>query len=202
MPLITILSATGILDKKKIGSLAIDCVVDENITLSTNVTTAPIETGESVTDHAFNEPLKLSVTGIVSDSDPARALQNLSNIVKTAVTNPKDILNTIKNTYKTLPRLEAYETLRQMHIERTPIDVVMGLETYTNMMIENINIARNADSGDALFFTCDLIQVTLLDRVASLTTGGKVNKGRKQGTVASNRAISILSKIRARLPFP
>jgi hypothetical protein len=78
----------------------------------------------------------------------------------------------------------------------------MGLETYTNMMIENINIARNADSGDALFFTCDLIQVTLLDRVASLTTGGKVNKGRKQGTVASNRAISILSKIRARLPFP
>jgi hypothetical protein len=202
MPLITILSATGIRDKKKIGSLAIDCVVDENITLSTNVTTAPIETGESVTDHVYNEPIKLNFTGIVSDSDPARALQNLSNIVKTAVTNPSDILNTIKNTYKTLPRLEAYETLRQLWENKTPIDVVMGLETFTNMMIENLSIPNNADTGDALFFTADLIQVTLLDRVATLTTGGKVNKGRKQGTVASNRAMSILSKIRQRLPFP
>lgn len=202
MALITILSATGILDKKKIGSLAIDCVVEENITLSTNVTTAPIETGESVTDHAFNEPLKLSVTGVVSDSDPARALQNISNIAKTVKTNPSVILSTIKNTYKTLPRLEAYETLRQMHLERTPIDVVMGLETYTNMMIENISIARNADSGDALFFTCDMIQLNILDRVATVTTGGKVNKGRKQGTVASNRQYNVLNKIRQRLPFP
>jgi hypothetical protein len=188
MPLITILSATNILDKKKIGSLAIDCVVDENITLSTNVTTAPIETGESVTDHAFNEPLKLSVTGIVSDSDPARALQNATTTTTSGI--------------KSLPRLEAYETLRQMHIERTPIDVVMGLETYTNMMIENINIARNADSGDALFFSCDMIQVTLLDRVARLTTGGKVNKGRKQGTVASNSQQNVINRIRTRLPFP
>jgi hypothetical protein len=188
MPLITILSATGILDKKKIGSLAIDCVVNENITLSTNITTAPIETGESVTDHAYNEPLKLSGTGIISDSDPARALQNV-------------ITNTT-SAYKPLPRLEAYETLRQMHLERTPIDVVMGLETYTNMMIENINIPRDADSGDALFFTFDMIQVTILDRVARLTTGGKVNKGRKQGTVATNSQLSVLAKIRARLPFP
>lgn len=202
MPLITILSATGIRDKKKIGSLAIDCVIDENITLSSNVTDAPIETGESIADHAYNDPIKLSFTGIVSDSDPARALQNISNIVRTAVTNPRDILNTIKNTYKTLPRLEAYETLVQIWQNKEPIDVVMGLETYTRMMIENISIPRNADSGDALFFTADLKQVTILPRVASLTTGGKVNKGRKQGTVASNRAMSILNKIRARLPFP
>ena len=85
MPLITILSATGIRDKKKIGSLAIDCVIDENITLSTNVTTAPIETGESVTDHAFNEPLKLSVTGVISDSDPARALQNATTTTTSGI---------------------------------------------------------------------------------------------------------------------
>lgn len=188
MPLITILSATGILDKKKIGSLAIDCVVDENITLSTNVTTAPIETGESVTDHAFNEPLKLSFTGIVSDSDPARALQN--------------VFTNTTSAYKPLPRLDAYETLVQIWQNKEPIDVVMGLETYTRMMIENISIPRNTDSGDALFFTADLKQVTILPRVASLTTGGKVNKGRKQGTVASNSQYNVLNRIRQRLPFP
>jgi hypothetical protein len=188
MPLITILSATGILDKKKIGSLAIDCVVDENITLSTNVTTAPIETGESVADHVYNNPIKLNFTGIVSDSDPARALQNATS--------------TTTSGFKQMPRLEAYETLVQLWQNKTPIDVVMGLETYTNMMIENLSIPNNADTGDALFFTADLKQVTLLDRVASLTTGGKVNKGRKQGTVASNSQQNVINRIRTRLPFP
>jgi hypothetical protein len=73
---VAILDALGVIQRKRIGFLELDCVMFEGINMVNTVTASPIETGESVTDHMFNEPLELTMDCIISDDDPTRFLQN------------------------------------------------------------------------------------------------------------------------------
>lgn len=154
--------------KKKIGFLELDCVMNEDITMSSNVTESPIETGESISDHVYNEPLQLRLEAIISDSDPQRLERQKQN-----------------NSPITSARLEAYEALRDLWEAKQPVDVVTGLETFSNMVVTNISIPRENADGDSIKFNVDIKQVKIKDSVFQKDKRKRANVGRKQGTIAN-----------------
>ena len=178
---IALLDVFGLRTRKKIGFLELDAVINETINLNNTVTTAPIESGESITDHVYNQPLELSLECIVSDSDIIRQFSQF-----TSETGQ-------------LARIEAYETLLDMWKAKSPVDVVAGFEIYSNMLVNSISIPRSNEDGDSLRFTVDFTQATILESLFLSNKSGRVNIGRKQGTIASNSISAIASKVLERL---
>jgi len=177
---IALLDVFGLMVRKKIGFLELDAVVSETINLNNTVTSAPIETGETVTDHVYNEPLELSMECIISDSDIVRSVNSQINQVA---------------------RIQAYESLVDLWKAKSPVDVVAGYEVYSNMLITSISIPRANEDGDSIRFTASFIQANILESVFLSNKSGRVNVGRKQGTIASNSISSIAKRTIERL-FP
>jgi hypothetical protein len=180
---IALLDALGLTQRKRIGFLELDCVMGETINMANGVTSAPIETGESVTDHMFNEPLQLTMDVIISDDDPTRVIQNAIGIAPRASA-----------------RIEAYETLRDLWQNKGVVDVVTGFETFSNMAITNIDIPRDNEDGRSIKFTVNMIQITILPSTFTSEQGGFINTGRQQGTIANNSIEAIGTRILNRLP--
>lgn len=180
---IAILDALGVTQRKRIGFLELDCVMAETINMANGVTSAPIETGESVTDHMFNEPLQLTIDAIISDDDPTRFIQAALGLAPRASA-----------------RIEAYETLKDLWQNKGVIDVVTGFETFSNMAITNIDIPRENEDGRSIKFTVNMIQITILPSAYASSSGAFVNTGRQQGSIANNSVESIATRILARLP--
>lgn len=202
---IAILDALGVTQRKRIGFLELDCVMAETINMANGVTSAPIETGESVTDHMFNEPLQLTIDAIISDDDPTRFIQSPEFLVGLGTSLLPDSLvrqagrASILSTPRPV-RLEAYEALRDLWQNKGVIDVVTGFETFSNMAITNIDIPRENEDGRSIKFTVNMIQITILPSAYASSSGAFVNTGRQQGTIANNSVENIARRILARLP--
>lgn len=175
---VALLDVFGLLVRKKIGFLELDAVISETINLNNTVTSAPIETGENVTDHVYNEPLELNMECVISDSDIVRSISLQANPVA---------------------RIQAYESLVDMWKAKSPVDVVAGYEVYSNMLITSISIPRANDDGDSIRFNVSFIQANILDSVFLSDKSGRVNVGRKQGTIASNSISAIAQRTIERL---
>ena len=202
---IAILDALGVTQRKRIGFLELDCVMAETINMSNGVTSAPIETGESVTDHMFNEPLQLTIDAIISDDDPTRFIQSPEFLIGLGTgLLPNSFLQRVGRasilSTPTPVRLEAYEALRDLWLNKGVIDVVTGFETFSNMAITNIDIPRENDDGRSIKFTVNMIQITILPSAYTSSSGAFVNTGRQQGTIANNSVENIATRILARLP--
>jgi hypothetical protein len=175
---VAVLDTHNLFARKKIGFLELDAVLNETITLSNTITSSPIETGERITDHIYNEPLELSLDCIVSESDPLRAAEG----------------------QKRTTRMEAYETLRDIWQSKTPIDVVAGYEVYTNMLVSSISIPRTNTDGDSIRFTVNFSQATILESLFLKDKTGRVTLGRKQPKQAPVAVSTIAINTLERLP--
>ena len=175
---IAVLDILGVLARKKIGFIELDAVVGETITFNNTVTSAPIESGESITDHVFNQPLELSLECIISEADIVRQFTDSAA--------PK-------------ARIEAYESLKDLWRSKAPVEVVAGYETYTNMLVGNITIPRTNADGNSIRFNVSLVQATILDSALSSSKRKRAKKGRKQGVIANNSIEAVAKRIKERL---
>jgi hypothetical protein len=196
---IALLDALGLTQRKRIGFLELDCVMAETINMANGVTSAPIETGESVTDHMFNEPLQLTMDVIISDDDPTRFLEQFTSPILGLLENGVEGFQQGLQP-QVSARLEAYETLRDLWRNKGVVDVVTGFETFSNMAITNIDIPRDNEDGRSIKFTVNMIQITILPSTFTSEQGGFINTGRQQGTIANNSIEAIGTRILNRLP--
>ena len=110
---------------KAIQDLEIDIVSSEVIELLSETTDNPIESGSEITDHIINRPILLRMVCQIGGS-------NLTNW--------------------TDRKIEGYEALKRLRDDKQPVTVVSGLETFTNMLINNISIDRNLQNATVLQF--------------------------------------------------
>lgn len=142
--MLSLLFSRGGGSQKSIGDLVIDVFSEEDITYASTVTDHPIETGEAVTDHVFNQPTRLRVRGTIAGNRGGGGFFNIGGIGGDR-------------------KQEGYETLRELHQARQPLDVVTGLEVFTNMVITDLSIPRTARTGGALVFDVEFKQVRFVD---------------------------------------
>ena len=120
---------------KQIQDLEIDIVSSEVIELPSETTDNPIESGSEVTDHIINRPIMLRMVCQIGGS----TLLNFAD-----------------------RKLEGYEALKRLRDDKQPVTVVSGLETFSNMLINNINIDRNLQNASVLQFQIEFKQAKIV----------------------------------------
>lgn len=146
----------------QIEELVLDASLSEDHSFTSRVSQFPIESGATISDHIFNEPAQVTLTGIVSNSPI---------LGEGSVIEPN--------------RAEsAFATLMNIRLRRQPVTIVTGLNVYFNMVMTSLQVPRTA--YDALEFTASFTQITLVSttrvevqNVASSAsnTTSKVKKG-------------------------
>ena len=116
----------------------VDIITDSSLDLTVTPTRYPRETLESAVDHAVLEPLKMSLTGFVSD-------------VVTRSGKASSVFRV----------QEAWRSIEDLAKQREPISVVTAHATYTNMLITSVSSRIEPDTGLAINFTMSLEQVRI-----------------------------------------
>jgi len=175
-PLNAAISNVNFLVFSKLGSQittllgVIDAIPEEQHVASVGVSDYPIETGATLTDHAFIKPIELNITGIISDV--------LINTFTTLATPFRD--------------REGWERILLQLQRRELVTIVTLLKTYNDMLITRVSPRKNARiGGRGMQFSMQLRQVLIAETVTNLlpkdqVTGdaanrsGVVNGGEKQ----------------------
>lgn len=120
------------------GYVELDCTESETHQRSAEVTEHPVEKGADIADHVKITPGRLSITGIVSDTQPilvGRRDRSANRSIK------------------------AFEAIRDMLHSRRVINVYTALQTWNDMVITGISNAVTAQTGDAVQMTIDFQEV-------------------------------------------
>lgn len=174
----------------KIGALSLDCSLDESHVYDSKVTEFPVEDGSVITDHIRNAPIRLDMTGFVTNNPITSAKQKSDISGEEQVGNFVDL---------------AFEALIKIRNERTPVTIVTGLKVYENMAMESMSIPRSASTGDTFRFRASFKEVRIVstettkipdlapsasDKGASTSDNG--TQTAKKSTVEEKKPVSIL----------
>lgn len=153
-----------------IGNITIDAALREQHTLRREITSFPVEEGSDVTDHSRRLPRVLVVEGIVSDTPIGRAAAVREN----PVTSPDEV-----QIEPTVPSMDTFAALELIHAAGEPVTVSSSLKLYENMIMEELSIPRDAETGEALKFSATFREVIIVENrrtsiaVRTATPGGK-----------------------------
>lgn len=167
---------------KRIGTLEIDAVVEDTLSLSSETTDHPVERGSEITDHIIKRPKMLLVRGFIGGGTMGGSL----------------LFGDRKQ--------DAYESLLEIYDTSQPVDVVTGLDVYPNMVMVSTTLPRNAQNATILEFTAEFKQIRMVnsERVdLSETTQRSVkdlaasarNAGRQATKESSEQSGSVLFQL-------
>lgn len=159
-----------------INDYVIDASLTETHTFESDVTEYPVEQGSAISDNVRPKPVVVVIEGIVSDT-PIGKMVDLRN-------NQGDA-----GGMNFLPSVDALAALLAIRDARQPVTIATTLQRFENMVLINLEVPRDRQTGAALRFTATFQQITIVTnarttvRVAALRTASpsgqpKKNKGK------------------------
>lgn len=118
-----------------------DAVEVEDHVFETEVTDSPVETGCSISDHAYDKPDKLTITAAVGVFPPPG-----KELDQYALEGPNRAA-------------AAYAWLQRMRRAHEPFAVQTGLDFFPSMAITSLRVKKDSKYENILYFTVDLKQV-------------------------------------------
>lgn len=147
----------------QVGDLVLDATYLSIIEYSSVITDHPIQSDDynstsSVSDHIYLNPLKIKIKGSINAS-PVDLVSSATGIVNLFRGN---LINNFVDEFKGKSKrlVTAYEVLRDLHLNRSIIDVVEYNDVFKNMVIESLNFPRDLETGDRLIFDITLKQIS------------------------------------------
>jgi hypothetical protein len=160
----------------------IDATVSENHALSSKATMHEIEDGSVISDHIINKGRKLTLEGIVSD-DPfllaetglitafglvSNVFEGLSGAIVAG--GGAAIAGAIFSESK--PRSKtALDIFDEIYEKKQTVQIVTGLKSYKNMVLENLSIPRTAQNSKSLTFKATFVNIILAQFSESIAIG-------------------------------
>ena len=169
-----------------IGGMYFDGIMRSEHVSRVRPTNYPVQTGVTMTDHAIIEPVELTIEIMMTDSS-ADSYMNLSPVVSGVlrqVTGVPIIGNVLQSAplvkkiydwysnFRGLPKMPdiltqpgenrsiaAWKSLRAMQLSRVPITVETRLQTYNNMLIEELSAPDDVNTLHALRCTVRLREI-------------------------------------------
>lgn len=169
-----------------IASLDFDATLEEIHEWKNEVTQNPVETGSPVSDHVIEKSDKLRLTGTITNS-PLRgefAGQYFGGDTQS-------------------PRIQTtFEAIRALHKAREAVVVYTKHAVYTNMVIESTTIPRNAQLGEEVNFTIELVNIRLVSTqmvklppgIGGKKTGAIGKKTEPQKSQGKNEVDNLLKR--------
>lgn len=118
-----------------------DAVEVEDHTFETEITDEPVETGCSISDHAYDKPDRLTITAAVSNLPPQGKELDVY-----ALEGPTR-------------GAAAYAWLQRMRRAHEPFSVQTGLDLFPSMGIVSLKVKKDFEYENILYFTVELKQV-------------------------------------------
>ena len=154
------------------GGLVFDAVFEEDHTLELEVTDNPVETGVSITDHAYMKPYKVRITAGVTNTPLAVKNDGYGD-----------------GEGRTVAAFKALETLMRT---REPFDVQTGLKLYENMLCVSVNTTQDVASANVMVFTAELREIIIVQTQAVTypprSSGKAANQAGKKKTQGEKQA--------------
>jgi major membrane immunogen (membrane-anchored lipoprotein) len=151
--------------QKMIGTFVVDAFIAEGYKFSNSVTDIPVEEGSNIADH------------IIEDQDVVTVQALIGNTAFEVVTIDGNSISNLEAPDRMARVRQAYFELKNMVKEKRTFDVVLGLETFTSMVITSFNIDRDAANGANLPFTMEFKKIKI---VKSDTT--EINAANRNGS--------------------
>lgn len=175
----------------QIGDFIIDCCKIEDLEFSADVPKHPTYNREYVTDHIYLNAEKLTITGIVTDS-PMKLFGLIDTPLKNVSVN--SVLNNarsfIPTNTTTRPSMQAYLRLKEMFKSRGLFKVVVYYDVLEDMVMTNLKIPKNPETGGKLEFVCELEKA----RFADTTVGAYKTINNIEKYTASKYAMGVAPK--------
>lgn len=169
-----------IIETDTAGILQFDVTESETHKSTAKVTDHPVETGAQISDHVINEPDTLDLIAWVTNTPIASTDQLIA--------------------FSPARAEQAYEQLRQMKSTGAPCAAETTLRTYESMLITELTITRNKDTGQAISVSLKLkeLQTATNQTVAAPTPkmlrGNTLKEEGKKPTDAASEAVSAKSR--------
>lgn len=162
-------------------SIQPDVTLRETLVDTTTITQHPVETGASITDHAYNNPARVVLELGFGNKGIARALFGASS--------PSEV----------------YQRLQDLNTARTPFDLLTTRRAYNNMLIESMAATADDKTKSILLITLSFqqiivvstsnVQLTQTKQATPAATTGTVDAGTKQTQAVPDSALKTLSKV-------
>lgn len=178
----------------RIGQIRLDATVREEHGMSARVTESPLESGANVADHVIAEADTLNIDGVITET-PVYFHKD---------TDPGDDgLLEVPYASSGSRVKDAYEALRRLMERRQAITVITGLRTYPDMVLTNLNVPREPETGVALRFSAELRQIRMVSS-ASIPPNKAAPKARTKAQKTANRGKQQARKVETpkNLPEP
>lgn len=138
------------IDSPSFGRFVFDAVFSTEHNLSITATQHPVQTGSSVSDHAFTNPAEVSIEIGMSDAMQGVGADHSVN---------------------------AYQQLKAIMLRKEPLTVITRLDTYTDMLVTSISAPDNYETmyglkAQVYFQQIDIVSVATV-KVQQLVTGSK-----------------------------
>lgn len=142
-----------ILFPRSIGPIPVDAVISEVIESRLRITELPVEFGADITDHAYVEPKRITIEGIIGG-----ALNRTSSGGRAVA-------------------VAGYQALKSLQASRVPFTLVSGLDVHRNILIESISAERDKDYSMVLKFTAELREIQIVSSSYSAGVSGAPDDG-------------------------
>jgi hypothetical protein len=145
--------------KRSIGSFTAQVTIEENHADDLQITEHPVESGASITDHAFKKPAQVTIRCGWTNSSMTSligAAQGLLSFLSGDSVVGKDYVSSI------------YAQLLELQASRELFDVITGKRDYQNMLMQSLAVSTDLATENALMVTMTCREVIIVD--TQLTT--------------------------------
>lgn len=156
---ITLQSVFG--KKRMIGPITVQVIVSEDTQDQLTITRQPVQTGASITDHAYLEPTSLAMRILQQDTSLGAVLSTFTGNGLAAI----------------------YQQFLDLQSSRTPFNVITPKRIYKNMLVATLRQTTDKSTENILALDVTLQQVILVS--IGVTTVSPSNQGNKAKTQAT-----------------
>lgn len=162
-------------DGTAIELIKIDATRVERHSLKSKATEHEVEDGSDISDHIIKKGRRLTIDGVVSDTPInllASASGNIGGLVGNVTTGLKRgvITGAVSKIGSELiskgegkPSLDAFILIDYLYEQKIPIEIVTGLKTYINMVMEDFDNSRTPQNANSLDFTATFKEITIVE---------------------------------------
>jgi hypothetical protein len=167
----------------------IDAFLAEHYSFSNQVTDIPVEEGSTISDH------------IVEDQDVISVEAFIGNAAFETVVQDGNSLDSVSPPEKGARIRQAYQELLRLKRAKEKLDVVMGLDTFTDMVITSLVIDRDVENGADLPFSMEFKRIkivksdtTAINGTSPTAASDQVAGTANEGTAATEQPEESQSK--------
>lgn len=142
---------------RAIGPIPIDIVAKETLESTLKITREPVEFGADITDHAYVEPKRIVIEGIIGGSLDRSSAGRAEAVA-------------------------GWQALKRLQESRIPFTLVSGLDVHRNILIEKLTAERDKDWSRVLKFTAECSEIII---VSSATVSGGLSNAPANGQARS-----------------